>query len=116
MDLTEKIKNLEYDYERYSNWAEQNKHQLNKLRLCKQPSNEDFYKDIRMYVDIKISKKDYMFILGGDGRSVPWDEKRNGIVAEAIIKDGVYLSNNQKKILKDYIKNTETVDHITIIE
>lgn len=89
--------------------------ELDTLRSCKQPTNEELYKDIRKYVDIDIDKKKYEHILGGDGRSQPWSEMRTGIVATATKRKGVYLNDAQERIVIDFIKNTGKTDTIQII-
>lgn len=103
-----------YDY--FHREAEKAKKVLDRITYSKCPTNDEFYKNIETYVDITVSEKNYTYILGGDGRSSSWDEERRGIVAEAVVKEGIYLTPNQIGILKNFIENTKKVDHIEIFE
>lgn len=116
MELQEHIEWLQKDYQGHYDIASSILKKLEKLRHSQQPSNEELYKHVKKYVDIEISTKDYMYILGGDGRSAPWDEKRNGVVADIKLKEGIYLSAAQLKIVEGFVNNTEKVDCINIFE
>lgn len=52
----------------------------------------------------KIVRKQYEFILGGDGRSSAWSEMRNGNVLVIKLSPNVYVSDSNKSKLKDYIR------------
>lgn len=85
---------------------------LARLKKSKEVSNNDLYNGIEKFIDVKVKTENYQYILGGDGRSQPWDETRNGKVASISIKDGFYISEDQKEIVEDYVRKVYKPDHI----
>jgi len=55
----------------------------------------------------KVLFEDYEFVLGGDGRSTPFSETREGQVLD-IRFDNIYLSNEIMNKFKEYLKATVT--------
>ena len=84
------------------------------LRNLKQPETSELFNGIDKYVELKTNlNAKYEFILGGDGRSRPWSEERVGKVITITIKEGVYLSYDQKDVVKSYAA-TLNPDHIIV--
>jgi hypothetical protein len=77
---------------------------LIKLKKSNQPKTEELYNGIEAFFTIKNVKKKYENILGGDGRSSAWSENKEGKVLEVTILEGVYLSEPQIKVLREYIE------------
>jgi hypothetical protein len=61
----------------------------------------------------KIDKKHgkYQHILGGDGRSQPWDETREGIIC-TITSSEYYLTSDQISEVKKIMLKEPDVDHV----
>lgn len=72
------------------------------LMSCSQPTIEELFSDISEYVKSEIERKPYRHILGGDGRSRPWDEERTGNVLTITIMPKIYLSGSQKNMVREY--------------
>lgn len=66
------------------------------------------------YLEIEVSMKEYLYILGGDGRSQSWDEKRTGKVFKAILKKKFIIKNDELEHFHEYLKKTQKVDHIEL--
>ena len=60
--------------------------------------------------EINIYQGKYRFILGGDGRSQPWDEQRQGVICD--IKSRYYLDESQRDIVTMYLKSLGQIDDI----
>jgi hypothetical protein len=60
--------------------------------------------------EINIYQGKYRFILGGDGRSQPWDEQRQGVICD--IKSRYYLNQVQINIITSYLKSLGQIDDI----
>lgn len=56
----------------------------------------------------------YKVILGGDGRSAPWDKDEEGLVAIVTkVKAGIYISQETKDKYSAYLKLTDdTLKHV----
>lgn len=52
----------------------------------------------------------YQYFLGGDGRSTPWDETRTGLVLKVTTPKDLYLSTDDLRSFKIYLKMTEGSD------
>lgn len=61
-----------------------------------------------------VGKDSYNFILGGDGRSQPWDERREGIVCT--VKIDCIMDYDLTPILVRYMKEVIECDHVIIID
>lgn len=96
---------------KYSSIIEMEK-ELESLNKSVQLSNFDLYKSINEIVSYTKSEKKYEHILGGDGRSQPWSEQREGLVIEVTIKEGVFLNSTQEEIVKSYINDIEVSNKI----
>ena len=60
------------------------------------------------FKNLTIEKEgEYTYILGGDGRSSAWDEKRKGIVFKMEIPDNFFVSSESINKFAYYIKATE---------
>lgn len=115
MDLNRAIIKTQDDLNTHKTIVSKLDKKLTVLKESKQPDTKDLYGDISKYINLDIKVKDYQYILGGDGRSQPWDETRNGTVCSISINKHVYLSGDQQKIVKDYIQNVYNPDHIELI-
>ena len=60
------------------------------------------------FKNLTIEKEgEYTYILGGDGRSSAWDEKRKGIVFKMEIPDNFFVTSETINKFAYYIKVTE---------
>lgn len=55
----------------------------------------------------------YQKILGGDGRSQPWDEKKEGLVC--YIKSNYWFTEEQKRALDEYLKNNWGIKKVYLL-
>ena len=116
MDLKEKTQDVSDRVNTLTDSLEKSVSELNKLKESVQPNNSELYTNMSKYVRITEKLGSYEYILGGDGRSCPWSETRRGIIVTGSIKKGVYLSEHQNKIVKQYIEETSKFDHIEIVQ
>lgn len=88
-----------------------------KLESLKEVSTTQLMKDISLAIENNLKsgniyfilkKGKYNYILGGDGRSQPWDELRDGIICE--VKTIYYLDNTQKELIQSYLKSIKKID------
>lgn len=73
----------------------------------------EFEKEKSEKITSSKSNSEYNYILGGDGRSQPWDEKRTGNVLNITTTD-IYFSEENLKKLVEYIKATNSFNAIFI--
>lgn len=115
MDLEEKKKSLQITIDDYSEIVKEAKEELEILKDCKQPNTVQLYNGIEEYFTVEKIYGTYEYILGGDGRSQPWSENRTGLIAKIKLKKGIYLSQEQRKIVEDYVISTHKPDHTNFI-
>ena len=71
------------------------------------------YSKITDIVEVFIKEgESYRHILGGDGRSSAYDERRTGLVAYISINEAIYLDRDQEKIVERYVKELYNPDDI----
>ncbi|AQW91299.1 hypothetical protein [Elizabethkingia anophelis] len=109
MDKQNRIKNLESQYDRLSaNLVELN-NEIQILRNSKEISFQELIKayEFENHNVIILSYNEegfYTYILGGDGRSMPYDERRIGRVLTVKIAKEYYIPDDYIKRLKEYVK------------
>lgn len=64
----------------------------------------------------QIEKGSYENILGGDGRSRPWSEQKEGTICKVSLSPEYYFDQVHRQIIKTYIGISEEFDHIQILE
>lgn len=109
----EKVEGYERDIQRLTKNLKESEEDLKDLKTRSPITTKDLYNGIDSYITIKVEDKEYEYILGGDGRSRPWSEKREGSVAEVYIKKGIYLDDRQRKVVREYVSSlvgSETVE------
>ena len=116
MELIERIEEAEKGVENHKKYLKQYESSLEKLKKCTQPTNKELYDNMERYFTYQIINRRYKFILGGDGRSAPWDEIRTGEVGEVLINENLFLSGNQLQIVFQYIKSQFVIDHIETVK
>lgn len=114
MDLVTKIEELEEAIEFFNKRILETETEYNYLKGTVQPTFKQLYNGIENYFSVSIHQGVYTDILGGDGRSSPWSDNKNGIIAKIKINNGVYLSDEQIKIVKDYVKRVHVCDHVDL--
>lgn len=73
-------------------------------------------------VKYTINFEKYEHILGGDGRGMPWSEYRKGHVFKISLSNNIYVSDQNKRKLIEYVKSNVTeftvvkIDHFFIEE
>lgn len=90
------------------------------LKSCKTLTNIDVYNNVEDVVSfVYLKDGEYKHILGGDGRSQPWDETKKGVVVRICQDKGYHLTSEQIDIVKSYFKlvyNAESVDEYRTLE
>ena len=61
---------------------------------------------------INVYNGNYQYILGGDGRSQPWDETRKGVICD--VETSYYLTDVQRKLIGEYLKSLGKIDKLNI--
>jgi hypothetical protein len=94
------------------------KAQLSELEVSKEVGLlfllSEYAKEKSDFMQKTIQVKDYMYILGGDGRSSRWDEKRNGLVLEITTKN-IFITDDVLVLFKDaIISENKELKHIKI--
>jgi hypothetical protein len=116
MELNEKIAELEEEELTHRNALNTIQAELEYLKKSKQPTIKELFIDLDNIIKVTNTVKNYQYILGGDGRSAPWDETRNGKVATITISKEYYLSYQQRKIIKEYVETLHNPDHVEFID
>lgn len=115
MELKERMDDLKTSLDRASQNVRIFTEEYNRLTDSSQPTTQELYKNIHLYITVTVfTNKTYTHILGGDGRSAPWDEERKGKVVAVKVNDGIYLSSEQVKVVKAYVNTIHEPDHLTI--
>jgi hypothetical protein len=70
---------------------------------------------IKSYADIKVVRKQYTYVLGGDGRSQPYDEQRTGLVVEVHMKEDYMLAYETRPFIERMLLETYNADHVEVI-
>jgi hypothetical protein len=86
--------------------------ELDVIKSCTQPTKEELFKEMftGKYFKISESMGKYEYILGGDGRSRPWSEMRNGLICKVTINNDVYIDYTQEKCITTVIKEMSEKD------
>lgn len=113
-ELKEKILRLKDEVNQIETNLNFYKGKLFSLQGLSQPTTYEFHNGMNKYFTVEVKEMDYEHILGGDGRSSPYSETRKGMVALISIKDGIYLSENQYNIVKEYVNESLEPDHIKL--
>ena len=83
------------------------------LNSKKQPTTKELYAGIEGYVTVLTKGRcKYEYILGGDGRSQPYSETREGNVSYITVNPQIYLDNVQRSIIIEYVSRCYIQDHI----
>ncbi len=70
----------------------------------------EYQKESSVFVYKSYESKQYKRILGGDGRSSPWDEDRIGNCLLVTIASKVFVSDDDLKKFEEYLKIIRTHD------
>ncbi len=111
-ELEKRKEELNKEINRYKNLIENSECVLNSINHLTQPKDWELYDGIENFFTHTVKNESYLFVLGGDGRSKPWDEQRTGNVLTISLNEGVWLSQVQTQMLKDYVKEKYSPDHI----
>lgn len=114
MNLINKRTQLEQTIKRLTNSLEDAKKEYELIKDCVQIKTTDLYNGIEKYITTTKREGIYQYILGGDGRSSPWSENRIGVIATIKINKGFYLNDEQKNVVKEYVKEKYKPDHIEV--
>ena len=112
MNLEQRKSELQRDINNYSKCLEDCKNEMEAIKDSRQPKTIELYNGIEKFFSIDKTNGNYEYILGGDGRSQPWSETRKGVIVTIKLADGIYLDNEQKKTVKEYVKELHSPDHI----
>lgn len=88
--------------------------ELKSLEGKTQPTDKELHTDISSFFSVSESHGEYNYILGGDGRSQPWDERRTGNIATVTINKDYYLSESQTGSIRLHVKAIHNPNHIII--
>jgi hypothetical protein len=111
-ELEKRKEQLNTEIEKYKNWLRIYESELNEIKSLTQPQDWELYDGIEKFFTYVKESKSFEFVLGGDGRSKPWSEQRTGNVFIITLNEGVWLSDVQKQMLKDYVKEKYSPDDI----
>lgn len=111
-ELEKRKDELNIEVKKYRAWLHNYESELNKIEDLTQPKDFELYDGIEKFFTYEVINKDYEFVLGGDGRSKPWSEQRTGDVFVITLNEGVWLSNVQTQMLKDYVKEKYSPDNL----
>lgn len=119
MNKQERIKDLEENIRVYEKRLEDDRDELKRVKDAKEMTVATLIKDWelkREYMTVSKTQGKYEHILGGDGRSRPWSEPRNGTILSIRIKKTVYVSKEDLQKFREYIKatNEERIDKFDI--
>ena len=119
MNKQERIEELEENIRVYTKRLEDDRDELERVKDAKELTLSALIKDWelqREYMTVTKAKGSYEHILGGDGRSMPWSEKRSGTVMTVRIKKTVYVSKEDLHKFRKYIESTceESIDKFDI--
>jgi len=113
-ELKEELKRLTHVLSNTTEKVLDLNNEIERLSKQSQPTISELYANIDKFIEFVIlENSSYEHILGGDGRSRPWSEQRKGKVAEIIIKDLVFLSDEQIEVVKEYVNRIYKPDYIT---
>ena len=112
MNIEEHKEKLKTDIYKYSKRLKDCKNEYESIKDCVQPKTTELYNGIEKFFSVDKQKGNYEYILGGDGRSQPFSETRSGLIATIKIEKGIYLNTEQKKVIKEYVKETHKPDNI----
>ena len=111
MSLKEQIQHQEYIISSLKKDLEKNKERLLFYKNAKTISQPQLYSllgGIERLENIKaegleliVYEGEYEYILGGDGRSSAYSEKRRGVICKVVTE--YYLEDNQDKIIQDFL-------------
>lgn len=119
MTKQERIKDLEENIRVYTKRLEDDRDELERIKDAKELTVSALIKDWelqREYMTVTKGQGRYEHILGGDGRSMPWSEPRNGTILSIRIKKTVYVSDEDLHKFRQYVKSTceEKIDKFDI--
>ncbi len=112
--LQDAIEESKADIIRFNEAIIREKERLNDLKGLYQPSMTELYGGISQMFTVEVENTTYEHILGGDGRSAPWNETRGGKVAKIKIGEGIWLNREQMDVIEGYVKKIYSPDHIVI--
>ena len=90
------------------------KKELEAINNTKQVSTYDIYNNMDNLISLKSSKGSYEYILGGDGRSKPWSENREGIILNVELNKDYYFLDKHIEAVEEYVKSTCKFDKLVI--
>lgn len=116
MSLEIEKKRALYYYENALKEFKQWEQLIEKYNNCIEISDKELQSNINKYVTYKLEEGRYEYILGGDGRSQPWSEYRNGLLCNVTINENIYLSDKQEEIIRRHFHNNLKFDKLNIIK
>lgn len=109
------LERLKEQYKTRIEEGEEARKKLDSLIKMKEVSNLELYTDITSFFTLNTYTGKFKRILGGDGRSRPWDEDASGIITEIELLTGIFFNSKQKEIILDAVKNIKPSDHYEFI-
>lgn len=97
-NLESVIEFLEKDLNKYN-------HELEVIKSQTKYLDHELYTNLNKLISIEVKYEKYEHVLGGDGRSTPWSETREGNVLYVYVSSNIYLTPKQIDIVKDYGKS-----------
>ncbi len=112
MNLEQEKQFLKDRIEEFETKAMKYRERYLKIRNCRQPDTSELYNGIESYFTFEERFGTYEHVLGGDGRSRPWSENREGGILTVKINEGIYLDQEQLAIIKGYVDKKYNPEHI----
>ena len=91
--------------------GENAKKELELLNTKKEVDNKFIYENIKTIFTIQQKEGKFKEILGGDGRSQPWDKDAEGVIVTIKLNETIFFNSEQEKIIKGIVKNMFDADH-----
>ncbi len=115
MKLEQKRINLQKDINHHSISLSYCKKELEQLKDCIEVDNTMLYEGIDKFFTVETITGIYEHVLGGDGRSRPWSENREGKISKIKLNKKYYLNESCKSIIKEYVKTSYGSHHVEFV-
>lgn len=105
-NLINRLETLEKEIFKYENLT----HIITPLLVKELSEIEALKKCATKGFGINVYNGTYQYMLGGDGRSQPWDEQRKGVICD--VETMYYLTDVQKNLVSEYLKSLGKIDKL----
>lgn len=107
-----KIQDLKFCISRLETDLKERKEELKYLEQCKQIKPFELIERINDFISVETKEGSYEHILGGDGRSRPYSEQREGLISIVTFKEKIYLTDQIKGLIIHFVKDKFESDSV----